>query len=218
MCSSALRAAVNTENGGRTLALGRNLPGYVLAADFIDLGAVDPSFEQNTFRPWLRSLLTESLSGRTLVNTHEERPNNWGTHAGASRAAIAAYLGDSAQLARTAQVFRGWLGDRTAYAGFSYGELSWQCDTSKPVGINPVGCTKSGISIDGVIPDDMRRGGALRWPPASTGYPWEGMQGAVLQAEILRANGYDAWAWSDKALLRAARFLYEKAHWAGDRR
>ncbi len=211
---SALRAAVNSENGGRTLALGRNLPGYVLAADFIDLGAVDPSFEQNTFRPWLRSLLTESLSGRTLVNTHEERPNNWGTHAGASRAAIAAYLGDSAQLARTAQVFRGWLGDRTAYAGFSYGELSWQCDTSKPVGINPVGCTKSGISIDGVIPDDMRRGGALRWPPASTGYPWEGMQGAVLQAEILRANGYDAWAWSDKALLRAARFLYEKAHWA----
>ena len=137
---SALRAAVNTENGGRTLALGRNLPGYVLAADFIDLGAVDPSFEQNTFRPWLRSLLTESLSGRSLVNTHEERPNNWGTHAGASRAAIAAYLGDSAQLARTAQVFRGWLGDRTAYAGFSYGELSWQCDTSKPVGINPVGC------------------------------------------------------------------------------
>ena len=211
---SALRAAVNSENGGRTLALGRNLPGYVLAADFIDLGAVDPSFEQNTFRPWLRSLLTESLSGRTLVNTHEERPNNWGTHAGASRAAIAAYLGDSAQLARTAQVFRGWLGDRTAYAGFSYGELSWQCDTSKPVGINPVGCTKSGISIDGVIPDDMRRGGALRWPPASTGYPWEGMQGAVLQAEILRANGYDAWAWSNKALLRAARFLYEKAHWA----
>jgi hypothetical protein len=213
---AALKAAVNTENGGRTLALGRNLPGYVLAADFIDLGAADPSFDANTFKPWLRSLFTESLDGRSLVSTHEDRPNNWGTHAGAARAAAAAYLGDSAQLGRTALVFRGWLGDRTAYAGFSYGELSWQCDGSKPVGINPVGCTRAGISLDGVIPDDMRRGGAFRWPPSSTGYPWEGLQGALLQAEILRANGHDAWNWSNKALLRAVKFLYDKARWPAE--
>ena len=32
----------------------------------------------------------------TLVSTHENRPNNWGTHAGAARAAVARYLGDSA--------------------------------------------------------------------------------------------------------------------------
>jgi hypothetical protein len=171
---SALKAAVGTENGGRTLALARNLPGYVLAADFIDLGAADPSFDQSTFKPWLRSLLTKPLDGRTLVSTHEDRPNNWGTHAGAARAAIAGYLGDSGQLARTAQVFRGYLGDRTAYAGFSYGELSWQCDPAHPVGINPP-CTRLGIDIGGVIPDDMRRGGSLTWPPGSTGYPWEGL-------------------------------------------
>jgi hypothetical protein len=209
---AALKSAVGTESGGRTLALGRNLPGYVLAADFIDLGAVDPSFDQGTFKPWLRSLLTKSLDGRTLVSTHEDRPNNWGTHAGAARAAVAGYLGDSAQLARAAQVFRGYLGDRTAYAGFSYGELSWQCDTARPVGINPP-CVKSGIDIGGVMPDDMRRGGGLQWPPASTGYPWEGLQGAVLQAELLRAQGYDAWSWSSKAILRAVKFLYERARW-----
>lgn len=209
---AALKAAVGTESGGRTLALARNLPGYVLAADFIDLGSADPSFDQSTFKPWLRSLLTKPLDGRTLVSTHEDRPNNWGTHAGAARAAVAGYLGDSGQLARTAQVFRGYLGDRTAYAGFSYGELSWQCDPSHPVGINPP-CTRSGIDIGGVMPDDLRRGGGLQWPPASTGYPWEGLQGAVLQAELLRAQGYDAWSWSNKAILRAVKFLYDRAHW-----
>jgi Alginate lyase len=209
---AALKRAVGTETGGRTLALGRNLAGYVLAADFIDLRSADPSFDGNTFRPWLRSVLTKNLDGKTLISTQERRPNNWGTHAGAARAAVAGYLGDSAQLARTAQVFRGWLGDRTAYAGFVYGELSWQCDPSRPVGINPP-CTRSGVNIGGVIPDDMRRGGSLHWPPSSTGYPWEGLQGAVLEAELLRAQGYDAWSWSDKALLRAVRFLYERAHW-----
>ena len=209
---AALKRAVGTEAGGRTLALGRNMPGYVIAADLVDLGAADPSFDQNTFRPWLRSLLTKTLDGRTLVSTHEDRPNNWGTHAGAARAAIAGYLGDSGQLARTALVFRGYLGDRSAYTGFEFGELSWQCDPLRPVGVNPP-CTRLGINLDGVLPDDLRRGGPLQWPPASTGYPWEGMQGAVLQAELLRVQGYDAWSWSNRALLRATKFLYERAGW-----
>jgi hypothetical protein len=56
---AALKAAVGTESGGRTLAAARNLPGYVLAADFIDLSSADASFDSNTFRPWLRRVLTE---------------------------------------------------------------------------------------------------------------------------------------------------------------
>jgi hypothetical protein len=213
---AGIKAAVGTEAGGRTLALGRNLPGYVIAADLISLSTLDPAYDQATFRPWLRSLLSKDLDGMTLRETHEKRPNNWGTHAGAARAAIAAYLGDSAEMARTATVFRGWLGDRSAYAGFSYGDLSWQCDTTKPVGVNPVGCTRGGIVIDGALPDDMRRGGGLQWPPTPTGYAWEAMQGAVLQAELLRRAGYAAWDWSDKAMLRATRFLYDRAGWDAD--
>jgi hypothetical protein len=207
---------VNTEDGGRTLALGRNLPAYVLAADLISLRTADPAFDQTVFRPWLRSLLTETLDGKTLRSTHEERPNNWGTHAGAARAAIAGYLGDAAEMARVAQVFRGWLGDRTAYAGFSFGDLSWQCDASKPVAINPTSCMKGGIVIDGSLPDEMRRGGTFQWPPVFTGYAWEALQGAVLQAELLRHAGYDSWNWSDRALLRATRFLYGKTGWAAE--
>ncbi len=213
---SALRSALGTEAGGRTLALGRNLPAYVIAADLISLKTADPTFDNGAFRPWLRALLTKALDGRSLISTHEERPNNWGTHAGAARAAIAAYLGDTTQLARTAQVFRGYLGDRTAYAGFKYGDLAWQCDPSKPVGINPTGCTRNGVEIGGALPEEMRRGGAFAWPPTFTGYAWEGLQGALLQAELLRAAGYDAWNWSDRALLRATKFLYGRVRWIAD--
>lgn len=214
---AALRAVIGTEDGGRTLALGRNLAAYVISADLIDLAAIDPTFDQGSFRPWLRVLLSKPLDGLTLVGTHERRPNNWGTHAGASRAAIAAYLGDAAEMARTAQVFRGYLGDRTAYAGFVYGDdLSWQCDPAKPVGIVPVGCRKDGVLIDGAQPEEMRRGGSFAWPPTFTGYAWEGLQGAVLQADILRHAGYAAWEWSDRALLRAVRFLYGQVGWAAD--
>lgn len=211
--AAAIRAAVGTEAGGRTLALGRNLPGYVIAAAAIDLPSLDPSFDKNTFRPWLRKLLTENLDGRTLRSTHEDRPNNWGTHAGAARAAIALYLGDSSELAATANVFRGWLGDRSAYAGFSFGDLSWQCDPAKPVAVAPAGCVKGGVKIDGALPEEMRRGGAFTWPPAETGYAWEGLQGAVLQADLLYRAGYATWAWSDRALYRAAKFLYDVADW-----
>src|SRR5690348_4357083 len=95
--------AINTELGGRTLALGRKLAGYVIAAELVGLPP-----EQNTiFRTWLRRTLSEPLDGDTLQSTHERRPNNWGTHAGASRAAVAAYLGDLVELQRTAQVFKG---------------------------------------------------------------------------------------------------------------
>ena len=210
---TALRAVVGTEDGGRTLALGRNLPGYVIAADLVRLSSVDPSFDTNTFRPWLRGLLTETLDSKTLRSTHELRPNNWGTHAGASRAAIAAYLNDPAEMARTAQVFKGWLGSRTSYSGFSYGDLTWQANSATPVGVNPVGATKNGISIDGALPDDMRRGASFQWPPVFTGYPWEAMQGAMLQALILDNAGYDAFGWESKAILRATNFLYDKAGW-----
>jgi hypothetical protein len=198
-------AAIDTERGGRTLALGRELAAYVIAADLVGL---EPA-EDVVFRAWLRRTLTEVLDGTTLQATHEKRPNNWGTMAGASRAAVAAYLGDAVELSRTAQVFKGWLGDRASHAGFSYGDLSWQSDPARPVGINKKGAVKSGEVIDGVLPDDMRRGCAFQYPPCPTGYPWEALQGALVQAEILSRQGYDAWQWQDQALRRAVQYLFD---------
>ena len=197
--------AIGSEVGGRTLALGRNLASYVIAAE---LAGLDPAQEAQ-FKGWLQHVLSTELDGKTLQSTHEVRPNNWGTMAGASRAAIAAYLGDEAELARIAKVFKGWLGDVQSYSGFEYGDLSWQADSARPVGVNPKGATKDGHKIDGAIPDDMRRGGDYAWPPLSTGYPWEAIQGVVVQAEILSRAGYDAWNWQDQAILRSVEFLYE---------
>lgn len=200
-----IMAAIGTETGGRTLALGRNLASYVIAADIVGL-EVEPDA---VFRTWLRTTVTENLDDRSLQTTHEDRPNNWGTMAGGSRMAVAMYLGDLVELDRAATVFKGYLGDRSAYADFNFGsDLSWQADPSRPVGINPKGSMKEGHSIDGALPDEMRRGGAFSWPPAETGYAWEALQGALVQAEILHRAGYDAWQWQDQALLRAVEFLY----------
>jgi hypothetical protein len=130
---------------------------------------------------------------------------------------VYAYLGDDVGLKSVANVFKGWLGDRTAYSAFKYtAPMDWHADATKPVGINPVGATKNGHSIDGVLPDDMRRSGGFSttWPPDkakmkdSYQYEWEALQGATVAAQILSRQGYPAWEWCDKALLRAVQFLY----------
>jgi hypothetical protein len=206
--------AIGTERGGSTLSLGRELAAYVVAADIVGL----PADDDIRFRQWLRHILNKEFNGRTLRSTHETRPNNWGTHAGASRAAVARYLGDSDELARVAQVFKGWLGDRAAYAGFVYGTLDWQCDPHRPVGINPLNCIKKGHRIDGVLPDDQRRSGSFRWPPPKENYAYEALQGALVQAHILHRAGYDTFNWENRALLRAYLWLHNEAHYpaAGD--
>jgi hypothetical protein len=194
-----LKAAVGTEYPGDGLGIARGVAPLVLAADLV--GWRDPAWMS-----WLRNLRTWANPDRgyTLISMHEKRPNNWGTHAGAGRIAVDLYLGDTADLARAAAVFKGYLGDRASYASFSYGDLSWQANSSAPVGINPAGATKNGVKVDGVIPDDLRRGGSFpSVGDSGQSYTWEALQGVVLQAELLSRAGYPAWSWQDKAILRA---------------
>jgi hypothetical protein len=206
--------AIGTEEGGRTLALARGLVAYVIAADLVDLRR--DGARARVFAQWLAKVRNERLepeSRPTLVLTHERAPNNWGTHAGASRIAADVYLGDRRDLARAASVFKGYLGDRRVYRGFAFGDdASWQARSGAPVGVNPAGAMKDGQWIDGALPDDMRRGCSLRFPPCPTLYPWEAMQGAVVQAELVSRQGYDAWNWGHQALRRAAAFLFS-LHW-----
>jgi hypothetical protein len=206
----ACLAAIGTERGGSTLALGRELAAYVIAADLV--GGV-PARGGRDFSSWLRDVRHQKLKGGTLVSTHERRPNNWGTSAGASRVAVAAYLRDREDLERAARVFRGWLGERSAYSGFDYGELWWQADPDAPVGINPRGASRQGHSIDGVLPDDQRRSGPFAWPPPHENYVYGALQGALVQAVILHNAGYDVWQWGDRALLRAFQWLYGAAEY-----
>jgi hypothetical protein len=124
---------------------------------------------------------------------------------------VAVYLGDSVELDRCAQVFKGWLGDRATYARFTYGDLAWQSDPTKPVGINPRGALLAGHPVDGVLPDDERRAGGFTWPPPKENYVYEALQGALAQAVILHRAGHDTWNWQDRALLRAFQWLHGTA-------
>jgi hypothetical protein len=208
---SQIMAAVGTEQVGANnsiLSLGRQLGAYVLAADFIGLSGPD----DDRFRSWLDAIRTRELGGhgrwRTLTGTHEDAPNNWGSFSGASRIAASLYLGDTADVARAAQVLRGFLGDPSSWSRFQgvEGAKSWACDPDHYTPVNPP-CARDGIDLDGAIVRDIDRGGNRKWPPGrdGIGYTLESLQGLSLQAELLTVNGFgDAWTWSDQALKRAA--------------
>ncbi len=214
-------AAIATQTAGcnnATLALGRQLTGYVLAADFSALSGADDT----AFRSWLSAIRGKVIGGHSiwdsLINTHTRSANNWGAYAGAARVAASLYLGDSADVAAAALVTRGFLGDRGAYA-FNHildaDDLSWTCSGSQSTytPVNPA-CTKSGINVDGAVAVDISRGGGLRWPPGSTGvqYQLDSIQGLGLQVELLFRNGHSAaWGWSSSALRRMAGVVTRSA-------
>lgn len=185
----------------RTLALGRELTSGILAADLIGSAPIG-------FDAWLKAIVNKTFDGKTLWTTASARPNNWGTHAFAALVAQTAYSKDVAGLDRVTKYVKGWLGDRSVYASFSYGDTSWQANPLNPVGINPKGATKSAHNIDGVLPDDQRRGGSFSWPPPKVNYVWEALQGAYLAAILLDRQSRSVWTSSDSALLRAVRWLY----------
>ncbi len=218
--SEGMMSAVGSERDGAhnsVLALGRQLGSYVLAADFIDLSGGDDAI----FRDWLDEIRTRELGGhgrwRELVATHEDAPNNWGAFAGASRIAASLYLGDDEDVDDAARVLRGFLGDRAAWSDWSEpdgADAEWSCDPEEFTPVNPP-CTRDGIDLDGAIPGDISRSGGLHWPPGDDAilYTNESLQGLTLQAELLQVAGYEAWEWSDRALLRAARFLERAGGW-----
>lgn len=214
MAIEQILAAMGSERRGNVLALARNLPGYVIAADIVGL----PPEHEATFRAWLAQLPDMPLDGKTLRSIHEQRPNNWGTHAGAARLAIARYLDDRDEIERIAGIFRAWVGDPTAHYGFRFGDPAWQADPALPAGINRAGAMRDGRPIGGVLPDDQRRCcDRFTWPPPRENYVYEALQGALAQAAMLSRAGYpDVWQWQDRALLRAFRWLNEVADYPAD--
>ena len=239
---AAITSIVNNGTySGRALALGRELAAYAIAADLIQLATNDPDLDTQ-WRAKLAELRdTATNSGPTnLKDCHEDRPNNWGTHCGATLAAIARYLNDQTRLDRVAQVFKGWLGDRTSYTGFTYASpFSWHCNPSCAAsdqachdavtsrrGINPQFCSREidGVPriLGGVLPDDQRRlGGSPGNYPiptdcgANCGYVWEALQGALVQAYILHRAGYPTFTWENGAICRAYAFLHTGANFVG---
>lgn len=195
--AAAEKLAAAGQPPDRTLAWARETGAYAMAADLV--GYRSPRFET-----WLRNMaeVYVATDGRTLRNMFLERPNNWGTQAFGSLVAIYAYLGDAKALGEMRDY---WVKCVTGpNPGSVYGDdLSWHLDPAHPRLINPKGAVKEGLVIDGFIPDDMRRGGPFKNPPALTGYAWETLQGLIMGARILERQAMPIWEVDDRALYRA---------------
>jgi alginate lyase len=212
--------AIGSENGpqppgagNRHNPAGRNTTAYVIAADLIDLHSYDAALDDR-FRAWIQHMRDVSTGGGEpgFKTIQEERTNNHGTMAGAARAAVSAYLGDTQDLARTAQVLKGWMGDRSSFSwpltSFSDGSATFMPDPSQPRPVNPAGSVVKGHDMDGAQPQELARCGVFQWPPCHTIYAWGGVAGAMVTAEILRRQGYsDVFEWQDRALLRVYQWL-----------
>ena len=128
-----------------------------------------------------------------------------------ARLAVSAHLDDVQDTEAAIVVFKGWLGDRVAYAGFTYDDSGkWQADPAAMVGINKKGPNKKdnkGIDVDGVLPDDQRRNAAF--PSYSCeNYVQQALGEVVGTAMIVRAiEDPDVFTWSDGAIKRAFQNL-----------
>lgn len=204
----AIMSAIGTESDSTTAVQPcRNVTAYVLAADIIDMRTVDASADR-TFRTWIDELRDVQWQDGSFIDEDVERANNHGRMCGAARVVIARYLGDEADLADAALTFAHVLGDTSVGREFVWNDdLSWQADPDHPVGVNPSGVVRDGLDIGGALPEEMRRGASFAIPPVHTTYPWEGLQGIVVEAMVLDRAGYDAFDWSDRAVLRAVEFM-----------
>lgn len=201
---ATIRLVPGTESGGRTLALGRKLGAYVIAADLI-------GYREPGWLSFVSSVRDKSLDGSTLRKKYEDKSNNWSQSCGWSLAAVAAYLGDQAGLDRVWLVFQGTCGDRTKFVfdDSAFGELVWQPDQSKPVVVCPPGSQIQGHSMSGALPEELRRALlTFRWPPPCENYCWSANEGLLGTAWLLNRAGYDSFGIMDRAILRVMRFLY----------
>ena len=197
-------AAIRTQRVGcdnATLALGRQLMAYVLAADFAELaGTPDvhvPVLAHDD--PHGRSSAGTAI-WNSLYRTHIRSATNWGAYAGASRIAASLYLGDTRRRRRRrAAITQGFLGNRTAYRFSDRLTLGGQVVVLRADATT----RRSTAAADAAASSSTARSSptsaaavSLAGRPATTGvqYQLDSIQGMGMQVELLYQNGYTS-AW-----------------------
>lgn len=220
-------AALPSSGGGKddgSLALSRQFPRYVLAADLLGIYPWGGGYKgySNYVDYILHTKFTFRVGdgGHALSDRGGACASNGCAMAQAARVAAAAYLKDRAQLDNAWLVLRRYSGDYTSpeTIDFSSAGDAWYHNSSAKLAINPKGSTCNGsYPADGVIPNDQGRGGGCPANPGSapgyTQYPWEGLQGAYAAAFILYRQGYNLagknpFQINDYALLRAVEYQW----------
>src|SRR3989344_1626725 len=215
---------IEYQAGFTALSITRQDGTYPIAADLIDLKNFDASAD-NELRSWLKTIRTQNVSThskwKNLTHICENSANNWGTFACPSRLAASIYLGDTADVQRTANIIRAFMGERQYYPPDAPGQNgyfqitqggaagAWYCGSLKNwTAINP-SCSKLGINIDGALVDDASRGGSCcnlqGLAGGGFGYSWEALQGLYVSAELLYRTGKfgNPYTWSNNALKRS---------------
>lgn len=190
--------------GSRSLAWGREIGAYAMAADLV--GYRTAAFERylkEAADEWICSARRQTLHEMTLT-----RPNNWGTMGFGTMCAIYAYLGDWGALRTIRDIWVTTINGPSA-KDFKFGDdLSWQADPARPMIINPAGAVREGLLLDGLQPEEMRRGAPFTVQDiAVTGYPFEALQGWIMAARILERRGMPIWEEGDRAIYRAVYAL-----------
>lgn len=214
-----------------TLALGRNAVSIVCAWNIIKQAqpAAISDEQERQFRQWILKIWESPKlhDNRTFQEACFERANNWGAMCRASGTAICVYLNRVKETLRLAESFNAWSGDVTSseYPNLQFEEDTYQLQTYNPpepnYGIIPPlkyydypGTTQP---ADGAMPEELRRdtcynadatcAPTFHYPVPETGYHYEALQGAVVQAAILEANGISAWVMNSSAIGRAYTFI-----------
>jgi hypothetical protein len=191
----------------RVLSVGRQIAGYVVAADLL-------GYREQGFVEFVNRIRTAELGGhdrwRSLAQASEDTASNWGAWALTSRIAASIFIGDRADIEAAAAVYRRFTGEPGGFAPWRETEdfdPTWACDPVNWAGINPADCGDRG----GAVVEDISRSDG-RYPEIDdTGlmYSWESLGAATLSARLLARAGYpDVYEWGDRALLRAAEFLH----------
>jgi hypothetical protein len=208
---TGLKAAMGS-TFSRALELSRGFQTYIIAADII--GYHDAAFEA-----WVRKTLTADVQGHSggvgVLGTAMNSSNNWGGHARASVAAAAVYLNDATLKQQVVTAHKAFIGIGTS-STMVYSSTNWHADSKNPAGENRKGAVIQGKNVSGALPEDWRRSAEYTWPPAVTGYMWEGMQGYVVTAVILSRAGLVPFNAGDNAVVRAMDILYGKGEAASN--
>src|SRR5215212_1794465 len=216
---NAIERMIPTYNlSGTGLGPARQIAGWVLTADFIDLdGSLDGQFRDLLRRALTHPIGTHPRWGGSVTACQEDSDNNWGGWCGASRIAGAIYLGDGAELAQAERVYRGFLGDRDAWSNFrgqgrtnavlNSAIRTWSCDPSAAsyVPTNPDCGDRTGA-----FPADASRSGGYNHIDRM--YQSETTASVMLATELLYQNGYGG-AWSRNVISRIAEFDYRHGAW-----
>lgn|GEM_PF-3074884 len=199
--------AIASQKDGCTnaiLAMGRQLGGYVLAADFANYR--DPSFTT-----WLTGILSRNVGGHGRWNvlrfTAYDSASNWGVHALSSTTTADIFLNRTADIAKDWEVFsaygrpQGWPFNKAS----SYNE-QWSCVSTNSTGKLPIAinssCVKSGIDLDGAPVEDSSRSAFGSY---ST-YIHESLQGYAVMAQLFERTGLNGWTVNNSQVCRAAKF------------